>query len=702
MHALPRMLLAALWCGLAALPSHAGLVTVYSSGQLALGESRGLTAYVQLAVPTVTWTVNGVPGGNATWGTINAAGLYQAPATMPMANAVTVVATSTSRPSESGSATLTITQPLVHLWSSRPAKLAVGAFTLDLNGGNFTPGVTARLDGVALSTSVISATQLRVSGVVLASQAGRSLPLTVAQSGIGATTSETVRVPVTTTGTNPPPTPDPTPSPTPTPPPTPNPGPGLGTPDLAASRLLEQAAFGPSPAALARVKLLGANAWLNEQLTMPETAITIPADGSNATVQAQLLARLANAPDQLRQRVAHALYGFIPISINKNNYPAEIVPHLQLLSRNAFGNYRTLLGELSTSAQMGKYLDLANSNKPNAGSSANENYARELLQLFTIGLVQLNPDGSSALDATGAPRPTYDQATVQQVALAFTGWTYAGAGNNNWENFSGPLQARDVNHDLRAKAFLGCSLPAGQGTQQDMTATLDCIFRHPNVAPFVVTRLIRNLVTSNPTPGYVQRVSAVFDNNGAGVRGDLRATVRAILLDSEARNDVAGPDSGRLKDPFFHVLSVVRALGGTVSPANQQAWSFSRLGETPLMPASVFGHWSPLFRAPKLALFGPEFQIYTPTEAVLRGNFLWQLLSSPGTDFPLDLSRFINLGGNTTALIDAVDQTLLYGRMPQAMRQALANAVAVQYDNRARALTALYLTMLSGQHAIQY
>jgi uncharacterized protein (DUF1800 family) len=702
MRLLQRTLLSLLWWLAVALPSAAQTITVYSSGSLAIGESRQLTAYVPLAVPTVAWTVNGIPGGNTTYGTVSPSGLYQAPTVLPAANAVTVVATSTAQPTKSGAVTLTITQPLVHLWSSLPRSVAVGAFTLDLNGGNFTPGVTARFGDAALATTVVSATQLRVSGTALAAQAGTSVNLVVRQSGVGATTSETVKVPVTATGTNPPPPPPPTPPPPTTPPPSTNPGPGLGTPDLAAARLLEQAAFGPTPAALARVKQLGAAAWINEQLAMPETAIAIPADNSNATVQAQTLARLANAPDQLRQRVAYALYDFIPISINKNNYPGEIVPHLQLLSRNAFGNYRTLLGELSVSPQMGKYLDLANSNKPGAGSSANENFARELMQLFTIGLVQLNPDGSPALDANGATRPTYDQSTIQQVALALTGWTYAGTGNNNWENFSGPLQPRDVNHDLRAKAFLGCSLPAGQGAQQDMAATLDCIFRHPNVGPFVATRLVRALVTSNPSPAYLQRVAAVFDNNGAGVRGDLRATVRAILLDAEARNDAATPASGRLKDPFFHVLSVVRALGGSVSATNQQAWSFSRLGEAPLMPASVFGFWSPMFRAPQLTLYGPEFQIYTPTEAVLRGNFLWQILSNPGSDFPLDLSRFVNLGGNTAGLIDAVDQTLLYGRMPAAMRQALADAIVAQSDNRSRALTALYLTLLSGQQAIQY
>ena len=565
-------------------------------------------------------------------------------------------------------------------------------------------GLTGLIGLIGLALAAPARAQMAVSS---SAQVGRQMRLPGKLTGPGAPRSDVPALALSAAAPEPAPTPTPTPIPTPTPTPTPKPAPSpgssLGTPDLSAARWLEQAAFGPTPAALARVKLIGQGAWLNEQLLMPETAITLPASGgmSNSVMQAQYLNRLAAANDQLRQRMAYALGQILVVSLNKNGYPDEIVPHLQLLSRHAFGNYRALLGELATSPQMGKYLDMANSNKPSPGGGANENFARELMQLFSIGLVRLNPDGSALLNA-GSPLPSYGQADVQDLALAFTGWTYAGAGNNNWENFSGPLQPRDVNHDRRAKAFLGCALPAGQSTRQDMTAALDCVFAHPNVGPFLATRLIRSLVSSNPSPAYVQRMAAVFDNNGAGVRGDLRALLQAILLDAEARDDAASANSGRLKDPIFHILGLVRALGGTLIATNQQAWSFTRLSQTPLAPPSVFSYFSPMFRVPHSALFGPEFQIYSPTEAVLRGNLMWDILSTSGGDFPLDLSRFVNLGGNTAALIDAVDQALLYGRMPQAMRQSLANAIAVQSDNRSRALTALYLTTLSGQHAVQY
>ncbi|MEO5959207.1 MAG: DUF1800 domain-containing protein, partial [Opitutaceae bacterium] len=479
-------------------------------------------------------------------------------------------------------------------------------------------------------------------------------------------------------------------------------GPGQGTANLAAARLLEQAAFGPTPTELARVKLIGVQAWLDEQFALPETPIGNPGGMSMSSVQSQYLNRLATAPDQLRQRVAYALSQVVVISANKNIYPDEIVPYLQILNRNAFGNYRTLLGEIAVSSQMGKYLDLANSNKPTLGSAANENFARELMQLFTIGLNRLNLDGSNQLDGNGNVIRCYEQSTVQQVALALTGWTYIGSGNNNWENFSGPLVSREVNHDTTAKTFVGATLPAGQTAAADMTGTLDWLFNHPNVGPFLATRLIRTLVKSNPSPAYIARVATVFNDNGVGVRGDLRATFRAIFTDAEARNDLATGSDGRLKDAIYHAVSFVRALGGSISASNGQAWYFGLMSQTPLAPPSVFGFCSPLFRIPRSSLYGPEFQIFGPTEAVLRGNLFWQILSNPGSDFAADIAPFVALAGNTPALIDAVDQALLYGRMPLAMRTSLASAINAQGDNRGKAQTALYLTSLSGLYAVQH
>jgi hypothetical protein len=198
-------------------------------------------------------------------------------------------------------------------------------------------------------------------------------------------------------------------------------------------------------------------------------------------------------------------------------------------------------------------------------------------------------------------------------------------------------------------------------------------------------------------------VAAVFNNNGAGVRGDLRAVVTAILTDAEARNDVAPITSGRLKDSIYHMVALTRALNGTITPTNGLGYLFTQMGQTPLTPPSVFSFYSPLYHIPKSSLFGPEFQIYTPTESVLRGNFMWGMITNPATDFTTSTAPFLTAAGaGIPQLIDVCDQTLLYGRMPQGMRQSLANAIAAQSDNTSKAQIALYLTALSGLYAVQY
>ncbi|HEY8878571.1 MAG TPA: DUF1800 family protein [Roseateles sp.] len=691
-------------------PLLAQTITVYSSGSLPIATTRQLTAYVPLSPNTVSWTVNGIAGGNATVGTVSDRGLYTAPATVPMQSGVTVTATSTAYPAKSGSITLSITQVQPRLWGISPTAVPAGAFTLKLNGAYFPTNVAVKIGDLQATVTRVSATQLLASATAPSTWLGKTQPVQVWATGLGSIGSDVVNLSISATAPAPAPTPAPAPSPSPAPSPapapapapSPAPGPGLGTANLAAARFLEQASFGPNATAVARVQSLGQAAWLTEQFAMAETPVATPTDGSTSTVASQMLNRLTDAPDQLRQRVAYALAQVIVISANKNIYADEIAPHLRTLSKHAFGNYRTLLEEVARSPQMGKYLDLANSNKPLGGSAANENFARELMQLFTIGLVKLNADGTPQLDLAGRTIPTYDQSTIQQVALALTGWTYVGTGTNNWENFSGPMVLREVNHDQRAKSFLGCNLAASQGTDADLKATLDCLFQHPNTPPFVSLRLIRQLVKSNPSPAYVQRVATVFTNNGSGVRGDLRAVVRAILLDAEARNDTAGANDGRLRDPMQHIAATLRALNGGFQPGNNLGWEIGRTGQTPLTPPSVFGHYSQLFRLPQTTLSAPEFQIYTPTEATLRGNFLWALLTQPGGNMRINLQPFTAVANDTTALINAVDQALLWGRMPAAMRQSLANAINAQYDATQRVQVALYLTLLSGQHAIQH
>ncbi|MDT7543178.1 MAG: hypothetical protein QOE33_3082 [Acidobacteriota bacterium] len=478
---------------------------------------------------------------------------------------------------------------------------------------------------------------------------------------------------------------------------------------VAVGRFLEQSTFGPNPQLAAHVRQVGFDAFLTEQFATPESpwpdytlATTTRSDAVNA-----LYYNAGAGQDQLRQRVIYALSEMWVVALNKNTNADMIIPHLQVLSRNAFGNYRTLMREMTLSTSMGMYLDLANSVKPGNGVGANENYPREMMQLFSIGLWKLNPDGSQQLDAQNNPVPTYTQADVQQLARALTGWTYptppgkipTSSGNFNYT--PGVMEARPNFHDTTQKTFLGQTLPANQTITQDLDGAIDIVFNHPNVGPFVATRLIRALVTSNPSPAYIARVAAVFNDNGQGVRGDMQAVVRAILLDQEARNDQPPPNFGKLRSPMLYFLSFSRAMQSPIPHQNSAAYLYYTFGEGMLDANSVFAHYSPLYRIPKTTLYGPEFQIYSPTEAVNRGNYLYQDLGAYSNGL-YNVTPFVNIASDQVQLVNAVDNALLFGRMSQATRDSIYKALQASNDNRVRALTALYLTATSGEFLVQH
>lgn len=658
-----------------------------ASPTVPLNGSQTFSATVTGSANTsVTWSVNGINGGSASIGTINSAGVYTAPAVLPASTSVTIRATSVANISASAQATVTLVPPpppVTVTISPASATVLVGAsqpFTATVTGNantavswavNGTTGGSTTV-GTITTAGVYSAPSIMpASSTVTIRATSVANPASFAQATVALSTP---------------------------PPP---------TVSLTAARFLEQSSFGPSPATLARVQQLGIPAYLDEQMSLPETTIFTPSDNSMGALRQWMLYNYTTAPDQLRQRVAYALSQIIVTSANKLIYADEILPWLRLLSQHAFGNYRNLLRDVSMSPSMGKYLDLANSVKPTTAGGANENYAREIMQLFTIGLWQLNPDGSQAKDANGNPIPTYDQQTVRQVALALTGWTYATAPGAtpralNWEYFGAPMETRQQNHDTSAKSFLGCTLPANQSVQQDLDSLIDCLMNHPNTAPFIATRLIRSLVTSNPSPGYIQRVAAVFADDGGGVRGDLAAVVRAILLDAEARQDTPTVNQGRLKEPILQVANFLRALNGNFNSGQQLTYLFDYMAQPVLSPPSVFSWYSPLYRIPKSPLFGPEFQIYTGSEATLRGNFIYSLLNYPGGDVTIDLSPFQAYGNDMPGLVEAVNQVLLYGRMPAGIKQVLITAATPGYDAKTRIETVLYLTALSGQYAVQF
>lgn len=511
--------------------------------------------------------------------------------------------------------------------------------------------------------------------------------------------------PMPTPVPTPEPTPDPDPVPTPTPAATPAPT-ASPVANLSAVRFLEQATFGPTESDIAAVQSNGLQYWLPQQFQAPESMI---ADGlGTSQVRSALFLNMANGADQLRQRMMFALSQIVVVSSTKNVNGEELIPWVRLLSAHAFGNYREFLKQVTLSPTMGKYLDMANSMKAMAGSAPNENYPRELLQLFSIGLWELNQDGSQKLDAQGQPIPTYDQNTLREFARALTGWTYptkpgATPVSNNWEYFVGSMEPREQNHDAGAKAlFNGITLPAGQTVEQDLETVIDAVFQHPNVPPFIATRLIRSLVTSNPSPAYIQRVADVFADNGQGVRGDLKAVLTAVLTDTEA-TALPAVQHGHLKDPVLHVIGLARALGVQIANPNNFLYAFSNLGQLVLSPSTVFSFYSPLAPLPgHPGFYGPEFQIYTPALAIQRANFIYGLLSGQfGSSFSVNLTPFTDLADDPPALVEKVNQVLLQGRMSSELRAIVLTATNAVSDANQRALGALYLTAISSEYAVQ-
>ena len=468
-----------------------------------------------------------------------------------------------------------------------------------------------------------------------------------------------------------------------------------------AAHFLNQATFGPSPADVAAVAASGREAWLQQQFNTPESPVF---DGLNTNqVRAQVFYNMAAGPDQLRQRMIFALSQIFVVSANKVGSGPELAPWVRLLSRNAFGNYRTLLREVTLNPTMGKYLDMAYSRRATRTTSINENYAREVLQLFSIGLWELNQDGT--LRDGGVP--TYDQNTIRELARALTGWTFPtqpgqAPSNNNPQYFVGEMEPRPEQHDSGAKTIFGVTLPAGQPPAADVEYVVSVIFSHPNVGPFIATRLIRSLVNSNPSPAYIGRVAASFNNNGAGVRGDLRATLAAVLLDPEAR--AFGASDGRLKDPVLHVIGLGRTLNAQFLDPSSLLNVFSNLSELVLTPTTVFSFYSPLAQLPGRAdLFGPEFQIYPPALAIQRANFIYGLIrNSYSGSFRVDLAPLVAVAGNEVALVERVNQGLMFGTMSASLKQIIAEAVRTVPSSRTteRAQNAVYLAAISSEYSV--
>lgn len=555
-------------------------------------------------------------------------------------------------------------------------------------------------------------------------------------------------------------------------------------------RFMMQATFGPTPALEQRLRRVSYSTWLEEQMeekrdsngdirystfpypNFPLVATTPPTtcngtSGMNDPADTDQLCfrnhytmfplqtwfykeALYGEDQQLRRRVSWALSQIFVVGGRETEQSRRMQEYIKILDQHAFGNFRFLLRDVTLSPAMGNYLDMARSTRLNP----NENYAREILQLFSIGLDMLNPDGTPMLNQQGARIPTYNQATVDNFTKVFTGWTFCnvpGCANATpgIVNYIDAMAVNPDNHDNTEKVLLnGTVLPAGLPPGEDLKRALDNIFHHPNVGPFMSKLLIQQLVTSNPTPAYVGRVAAVFNNNGQNIRGDMKAVIRAILLDPEARGNVkTDPDYGHLREPVLFVTNVTRPfnpMAQAAAPAScaGQSDGVLNLASMPLdqdvlNPPTVFNYYPMDYVIPGTDLAGPEFGIFSTGTALKRPNLVNQF-AQPASNVTtvasgiaisanpmtgpvnaqilnpnyapcgtrIDLTRLQTLAAadaTGNSLVDALDREMLNGSMSPAMRNDILTAVqaVASTSSLKRARTAFYLVATSPQFQVQ-
>lgn len=516
---------------------------------------------------------------------------------------------------------------------------------------------------------------------------------------------------------------------------TPPPPPTATITKAEAFQFLNQTTFGALESEVDQVIAMDYGAWIDDQMLQPASLnlpflrslpIEQPMGQMNADRVDIWFRNALNGEDQLRQRVAFALSEIFVVSQigALNNRPYSTTSYYDLLVENAFGNYRDLIEKVTLHPAMGVYLSMLSNEKPDVANNIrpDENYARELMQLFSIGLVELNQDGSRKLDDRGQAIPTYDQSIIEGFAHVYTGWTYA-----NTRRFRDPQMSlrNDVLpmvlwpdfHDTGAKKVLnGVTIPAGQTGAQDLADALDNIFNHPNVGPFIAIRLIQRLVTSNPSPGYVSRVAGVFGDNGSGIRGDLAAVIKAILLDDEARPRERMELDGKIKEPLIRLTQLWRAYEAT-SASGRFAFRavYLVLGQGPLQAPHVFNFFSPFYAPPgeirDSGLVAPELEIATEYQNTFITNFMFrQMFAWNSTnrdlrddDVYINFEAEMSMAADIDQLIDAVAGKLLGGEISDTLRNEIAGMLALIPETEAavRAAETLYLIVTSPEYAYQ-
>lgn len=498
-----------------------------------------------------------------------------------------------------------------------------------------------------------------------------------------------------------------------------------------AFRLLEQTTFGATLKDIDSIAGSGPEKWINDEMSKPATYMSdglrhAANDRWNEYVNVWWRQAI-NADDQLRQRTAFALSQIFVVSAEGalGSEQEGLANYYDMLLRHSFGNYRDLIKEITLSPVMGEYLSMKGNHKPDAELNLrpDENYARELLQLFSIGLSMLNQDGTTINDDDGVPLPTYTQETVEAFAHVFTGWHFANADHFRWptnKDFINPMVAWPEYHDTGEKTLLnGVVLPAGQSAEQDLDAALDNIANHPNVGPFIVKHLITKMITSNPSPQYVYDVVQVFNENAQGERGNLGSTIKAMLMHSEARQGhLTNPEVfGKTKEPLMRISQLWRAFPpGSIHPDFNYSWVGNELQQAPLGSPSVFNFFTPDFSQPgtirNSGLVSPEFEILDESSMVsitsrLLANSLWAhnyKVQNDGQRIAINIDREMDLESNPDALLDHLDLLLLGGRMSDELRQEVVRLMdSRDYKNAAsqRVAEAIFLIASSPEAAVQ-
>lgn len=517
------------------------------------------------------------------------------------------------------------------------------------------------------------------------------------------------------------------------PPPPPPPPPPVTKAE--AYQFLNQASFGATEGEALGVIAMRQEQWITDQMAKPASLqlphmLTLPPPqfmGQLHIDRVDIWFRNSLwGEDQLRQRVAFALSEILVVSQlgALQPRPFAVADYYDVLVDNAFGNYRDLMEEVTLHPAMGVYLSMLGNEKPNPALNIrpDENYARELMQLFSIGLVELNLDGSERLGSDNQPIPTYNQEVIEGFAHVFTGWTWAGSpsfgsGRVPVASQYTPMELWPDYHDTEPKTLLNnVTLPAGQTGEQDLADALDNIFDHPNVAPFVAIRLIQRLTASNPSPSYIRSVAEVFNDNGFGVKGDLRAVVQEILLNPEARPAMPMEIDGKLKEPLLRLTQLYKAYNATSESGKYPLLAaYILFAQGPLQSPSVFNFFSPFYAPPgeirDNSLVAPELEIATEyTNTQITNYMLGQVFGLNQTnedleedDIYIDFQEEMDISADIDALIDMVAGKLLGGEISDTLRTEIRGMLEriPETDATVRAAETIYFVVTSPEFAYQ-